>query len=96
MACIAVRAWAGSEGVSSLRRPNLFSPREKRLGRKERFGGTGAYRVGFRWEIRLVVPVSESVTFPYRTTRRTTIGTRFGISCVLITLVKRLPREFVT
>ena len=32
---------------SSLRRPNLFSPREKRLGRKERFWGKGLYRIAF-------------------------------------------------
>ena len=47
----------------SLRRPDLFSPREKRLGRKERLGGTGVYRMGFRRQIRLAVPASMGLHF---------------------------------
>ena len=67
-------------GWSSLRRPNLFSPREKRLGRKERLGVMGVYRVGFRGEISLVV--SASIGLPYNVALRAALQLELGLLIV--------------
>ena len=71
---------AVGDGWSCLRRPHLFSRREKRWGRKERFSVTGVYRMRFRWEIGLTGSASTGLPVQRLTTRRSTIGTKIDSS----------------